>query len=176
MMEVYLPDTKNRMLRHRIVFEDLIFIESLDENSMIYMTRGRTLLVEMPIEKLYDWFFKRQAKNLMRTHAEFIVNTHHIISAEESKTQSYVTLHLSDGYRALLRKSHEYAFFIQNGYYKKKDSTTHCDIKDAIIMGDIKDVHQIMSIIKKTLGEDVSHRYITARYKQLKQSEYVNKS
>jgi len=175
-MEVYLPDNNNKRLRHRIVFDDLIFIESLDNNSLIYMTGGRTLLMETPIEKLFDWYFKKITHSLMRSHADFIVNPKHIISAEESKITSDLTLHLTGEYKALLRRGHDYAYFILNGAYKKKDTPEHSDVKDAIIMSETKDIHAIIAKIKQDTGESVSHRYITARYKTLKQMEYVNKS
>lgn len=167
-MEFYVIDSMNKSIRHKVLYEDVIMCHLYRGGCVIVLNKKPDIPMKNTIDSIYDFYFKRH-KSFIRASANHIVNTQHIISAEEKKYSNELSLTLTNNNKAILRRSHDYAYFILNGEYKtKKTQTEDSEAKDVIIMSDIKNVRDVVEAIKKTTGEDVSPRYVVKRYKQLK--------
>jgi hypothetical protein len=167
-MEFYVVDSVNKSIRHKVLYEDVIMCHLHRGGCVIVMAKRPDIPMKNTIDSIYDFYFKRN-KSFIRASSNYIVNTHHIISAEERKFSNEILLTLTNNNKAVLRRSHDYAYFILNGEHRpKKNQIEDSDAKDAIIMSDIKNVHDVVEAIKKTTGEIVNSRYVVKRYKQLK--------
>jgi hypothetical protein len=167
-MEFYVVDSINKNIRHRVLYDDVIMCQSHKNGCSIILDNRPSIFLKNTIDSVYDFYFRRH-NAFIRSSAHHIVNTKHIVSAEEKKYSAELLLILTKNNQATLRGSHDYAYFILNGEYRpKKMAAKDSDEKDAIILSDIKKVNDIVREIKLKTGEDVSSRYVVKRYKQLK--------
>lgn len=167
-MEFYVIDSINKNIRHRVLYDDVIMCQSHKSGCSIIIDNRPNIFLKNTIDSVYDFYFRKQ-KSFIRSSAHHIVNTRHIVSAEEKKYAAELLLILTKNNQATLRSSHDYAYFILYGEYRPKKSLTEdSNEKDAIILSDTKNVRDIVSEIKLKTGEDVSSRYVVKRYKQLK--------
>jgi hypothetical protein len=167
-MEFYVVDSMDKNIRHRVLYEDVIMCHLHRGCCVIVLAKKPDITMKNSIDSIYDFYFKKN-KSFIRASANYIVNTNHILSAEEKKYSSELSLTLTNNNKAMLRRAHDYAYFILNGEYKNKTTQIQdSDAKDDIILSDIKNAHDIVAAIKKLTGEDVSVRYVVKRYKQLK--------
>lgn len=164
-MEFYVTDSVNKNLKHRVVYDDVIFCHSFAGGVILHLHNKSNIILKNSVDVIYDFYFKKPSQ-FIRSSEHHIVNTSHITTAEELGNE--IVLHLTDGLKATLRRSHEYAYFIINGHKKEKNSVENCEIKDALVMSDVKDIKEIVNAIKKTTGDVVTSRWVVKRYKQLK--------
>jgi hypothetical protein len=164
-MEFYVTDSVNNNLRHRVVYDDVIFCHSFADGVILHLHNKSNIILKNSVDVIYDFYFKKPSQ-FIRSSEHHIVNTSHIKSAEELGNE--IVLHLTNDLKAKLRRSHEYAYFIINGQKKVKDAIENCEVKDALVMSEIKDIRQIVDSIKKATGDVVTSRWVVKRYKQLK--------
>ena len=125
------------------------------------------IILKNSIDVVFDFYFKN-IPGFIRSSENFIVNTSHILTAEETEFSSTIRLTLTGNNSVMLRRSHDYAYFILNGHVRKKTPITNCDVKDALVMSDVKNVRDVVTEIKKATGESVTARWVIKRYKELK--------
>ncbi len=116
---------------------------------------------------MYDFYFKKLSM-FIRSSANHIINTNHIITAEEKPYSEELLITLTGNNKAALRKGHDYAYFILNGQKRGTTVVENSEAKDQIIMSEITDVKKIVNEIYKQTGETVTTRWVVKRYKQLK--------
>lgn len=166
-MEFYVVDSENKKLRHRVPYADVISCHSVTGGCTIVLNGRPSITLKNSIDVVFDFYFKK-ITGFIRSSENFIVNTSHILTAEEREFSSNIQLTLTGNNIVMLRRSHDYAYFIMNGQMRRKAAIINCDVKDKLVMSDIKDIRQIVTEIRKATGEAVSSRWVLKRYKQLK--------
>lgn len=165
-MEFYIPDPKDKNVRHRLVFEEIIICkQSGVDKCVIHLNDGRTHQMNNSIKSVYDFYFRAKDGFIMSEHS--IINTRYIISAILDNYEPGVKLVLHKNQTAVIPRSHAYAYFIMNNQYRNAKTIENTDVKDSIIMIPNKTVEETIREIKEATGEVVTRRYIVKRYKQL---------
>jgi hypothetical protein len=160
----YIRTKGDKHVYHRVYYEDVVMCDVWASGVRIHLADKPYLWVEATIETLYDLYFRRN-KLFIRASSGFIVNTSCILTAE-MKPDGGIKLTLRDKKEAILRNSHDYAYYIQNNKRKDEVVTEDTKEKDEIILS-TKDVNMAIVKIYETTGESVGRRYIVKRYKEL---------
>lgn len=166
-MEFYVIDSTDKRIRHRVSCEDIIMCYSFKDGCYIVLVNRPDIVLKNSIDSIYDFYFKKLPM-FIRSSANHIINTNHIITAEERSYSDEMLITLTNNNKAMLRRGHEYAYFILNGHKKPKAGIKNSEDKDKIIMSDIKDAKQIVQEIYEATGERVNTRWVVKRYKELK--------
>lgn len=167
--ELYVTDGKNRNLRIRLMYDDIILIKTSSKNTAtVCLASGKEITLNNSLPLLYEFYFKKRP-NFIHASEHHIINTSYILSAEGNVYDTELKINLCNNLIARLRKSHPYAYFIMNGVIKKrKSAVTDCEKKDAIIMSSLHYTKDIVAEILRVTGEKISPRYVIKRYKELK--------
>lgn len=167
--ELYVTDAYNKNVRHKLVFDEIIVVKSFaDSRSAVYAIGDRVVHLNNSISSVFDFYFRKQP-TFIHASEHHIINTKHIITAEANIYDGALKINLTNNHVATLRRTHQYAYFIINGEpRKKKPLVENCQIKDDIIMSEIKNTRDIVDEIFRATGQRVTSRWVVKRWKQLK--------
>lgn len=168
-MEFYIEDLE-RSMWHRVVPEEIIMCE--EDGRVVRVYRKGRPVISTAIS--IDGFRLKYLKGLdkfIRTSSEHIVNKDMIHHMVERRGLMY--LKLEEDREALIRKGHEYVYFIKTNQKKPdrnaelyKENQSYIDN----LINTYSDCNTIKEMVKEKIGVDITTRYIRERYKIIKYS------
>lgn len=166
-MEFYIEDSKNPVW-HRVVLSEIIMCEEVGSVVNVHRINKPALSTPIDINGFHLKYLKGQER-FIRTSSIHIVNKDMIISMVERKSTLY--LQMENGKEALIRNSHDFAFWIKTNR-EKPDTELEEYRKHQEYLDNVINTYSDCNVIKKMVEEHckikLTTKYIRDRYKVLK--------
>lgn len=166
-MEFYIEDN-TKPCWHRVVASDIIMCEEVGCFVQVHRINKPAISTPISINAFHLKYLKGEER-FVRTSSAHIVNKDMIICMMERNKTLY--LQLQDKKEALIRNSHDFAYWIKTNQ-KKPDTDIelykkHQDYIDNVI-NTYSDCDVVKNMVKEKSGLKLTTKYIRDRYKVLK--------
>jgi hypothetical protein len=168
-MEFYIEDV-DKSVWHRVVASEIIMCEGFGR--LVYVHRKGKQVISTPIS--IDGFHLKYLKGqerFVRTSSEHIVNKDMIISMSERRSILY--LKLEENKEALIRRGHEFAYWIKTNQKKPdRHDELYKEYQEYIdkVINTCSDCTTVKKMVQEKTGVALTTKYIRERYKIIKNS------
>jgi hypothetical protein len=168
-MEFYIEDAE-KSVWHRVMASEIIMCEEIGRLVYVHRKGKNTISTPISIDGFHIKYLKGQER-FVRTSSEHIVNKDMIIYMQERRSILY--LKMEENKEALIRRGHEFAYFIKTNQ-KKPDRhdelyKEHQEYIDKVI-NTYTDCNNVKKMVQEKTGLVLTTKYIRDRYKVIKNS------